>query len=147
MAFEWNGLHLFLSFHPEGNFISLQFFFPRTFVIEWSTKVPGQKTLVKQERLWQQEKRPISGITRGRFNKILWTSTATFPFRHCDTAVRYKMSVYKTLSIHFHANTEPQSTHCLLLCKVIAHIFHINNMEMETLKSFHLLVFLLKAEH
>lgn len=70
-------LHLFLSFQPEGNFISLQCFFPRTFVIEHSTKVSGQKTLVKQER---QEVAREGERPGGHFNKILQTSAHIFGF-------------------------------------------------------------------
>lgn len=56
-----------------------------------------------------------------------------------------QMSVYKTLSGHFHVDAEPQIPHYLPLCKVAAHIFHINNTEMAPLESFDPSVFLFKS--
>lgn len=42
--------HLFHHFKPEGEFHLSPVFFPRTFVIEHSTKVSAKKTLVKQNK-------------------------------------------------------------------------------------------------
>lgn len=45
------------------------------------------------------------------------------------------MSAHKTLSSHFHVDAEQQIPHYMLLCKAMAHIFHINRTEMAPLDS------------
>lgn len=66
VAFGWKATAPFPYFQPKGNFISLQFFcFSRTFVIEHSTKVSGQKDSCKTRKAGSKRKSPFQATEQG----------------------------------------------------------------------------------
>lgn len=86
--FDGRPLHLFLSFQPEGNFISLQFFLFKD-ICHWTL----YKSFKARDSC-KTRKAEVATCFRlennDHFNKTLRTSSQISPLWLCDTIVHYK---------------------------------------------------------